>query len=159
MVTSQFIKPPEQEYRKLKKRSMTQSPRSQHFHPYPSNRWFWEPEKEKVIRESSPQKEYSWKQSSQNLMSHIPYYQLVHPSRGELKHSGCNWVTGVPDWFVQRCQRGMNFDLKEIGEQQNDRNMIKLPQVDHNNCVLLKDPKSKEAQQIPLLSKSQIRKI
>ena len=37
--------------------------------------------------------------------------------------------------------------------------MIKPPQVDHNNWVLLKDLKSKEAQQISLLSKSQIRKI
>ena len=37
--------------------------------------------------------------------------------------------------------------------------MIKPPQVDHNNWMLLKDPKSKEAQQIPLLSKFQIKKI
>ena len=37
--------------------------------------------------------------------------------------------------------------------------MIKPPQVDHKNWVLLKDPKAKESQQIPLLSKSQIRKI
>ena len=36
--------------------------------------------------------------------------------------------------------------------------MIKPPQVDHNNWVLLKDPKSTEPQ-IPPLSKSQVRKI
>ena len=59
MVTSQSIRAPEQEYGKVKKRSMAESPRSQHFHPYPSNRWVREPEKEKVVRESSPQREYS----------------------------------------------------------------------------------------------------
>ena len=91
-------------------------------------------------------------------MSQIPYYQLVRPSREELRHSGINWVSGVPDWFVRRCQRGMNFDLGEIDEQKKDRKMIKPPQVDHNNWVLLKDPKSTEVQ-IPPLSKSQVRKI
>ena len=52
----------------------------------------------------------------------------------------------------------MNFDLGETDEQGKDRKMIKPPQVDHNNWVLLKDPKSKEAK-IPPLSKSQVRKI
>ena len=53
----------------------------------------------------------------------------------------------------------MNFDLGETDEQGKDRKMIKPPQVDHNDWVLLKDPKSKKAQQIPLLLKSQVRKI
>ena len=57
MVTSQSIKAPKQEYGKIKKRSMAESPRSQHFHPYPYNRWVRELENEKVVRESSPQRE------------------------------------------------------------------------------------------------------
>ena len=79
-------------------------------------------------------------------MSQIPYYQLARPSRRELRHNGCNWVSGLPDWFVRRCQRGMNFDLGETDEQGKDKKMIKTPQVDHNDWVLLKDPKTKEAQ-------------
>ena len=63
--------------------------------------------------ESCPQREYSRKKNSQNLMSQVPHYQLAHPLRGELRHSGSNWVIGVPDWFVRRCQRGINFDLGE----------------------------------------------
>ena len=102
---------------------MAESPRSQHFHPYPPNKWAREPEKEKTVKESS--REYSQRQDSQNSMSQIPYYQLVRPSREELKYSGSNWVSGVPDWFVRRCQRGMNFDLGEIDEQRKDRKMIK----------------------------------
>ena len=39
------------------------------------------------------------------------------------------------------------------------KKMINPLQVDHNNWVLLKDPKSKESQHIPLLSKSKIKKI
>ena len=53
----------------------------------------------------------------------------------------------------------MNFDLEETNEQRSNKKMIKPPQVGHNNWVLLKDPKSKESQHIPLLLKSQIRKI
>ena len=53
----------------------------------------------------------------------------------------------------------MNFDLGETDKLRKNKKMIKPPQVDHNNWVLLKDPKSKEAQQISLLSKFQVRKI
>ena len=49
--------------------------------------------------------------------------------------------------------------MDESKMQNNGVKMIKPPQVGHNNWVLLKDQKSKDSKYVPLLSKSQIKKI
>lgn len=67
-----------------------------------------------------------------------------------------SWVPGVPDWFV------MQNKPKEVPIQKgvgNQGRMVKPPLAAPNNWVLLKHPKTKEPDMVPVISRSQRRKI
>ncbi|KAF5933197.1 hypothetical protein HYC85_029368 [Camellia sinensis] len=67
-----------------------------------------------------------------------------------------SWLPGVPDWFV------MQNKPREVPTQRNVGNqgrMVKPPLVVPNNWVLLKHPRTKEPDMVPVISRSQRRKI
>ena len=68
-----------------------------------------------------------------------------------------SWVPGVPDWFVmQNKPREIPVQRNAVGDQ---GKMVKPPLVAPNNWVLLKHPKTKEPNMVPVISRSQRRKI
>ncbi|XP_028054285.1 uncharacterized protein LOC114258513 [Camellia sinensis] len=67
-----------------------------------------------------------------------------------------SWVPGVPDWFVMQ---NKPREVLAYGDVVNQGRMIKPPMVAPNNWVLLKHPKTREPDMVPVISRSQRRKI
>ncbi|XP_028105256.1 uncharacterized protein LOC114304287 [Camellia sinensis] len=70
--------------------------------------------------------------------------------------SASSWVPGVPDWFVMQ---NKPRELPVRGDVVNLGRMIRPPMVAPNNWVLLKHPKTREPDMVPVISRSQRRKI
>ncbi|GMP26124.1 hypothetical protein CsSME_00002702 [Camellia sinensis var. sinensis] len=68
-----------------------------------------------------------------------------------------SFVPGIPDWFVmQNKPREMSTQRNAVGNQ---NRMVKPSLVAPNNWVLLKHLKTKEPNMVPVISRSQRRKI
>lgn len=68
-----------------------------------------------------------------------------------------SWVLGVLDWFVMQNKRKEMPTQRKLLRDQGI--MIKPLLVGPNNWVLLKKPKTREPNVVPIISRSQRRKI